>query len=44
MVPSLPAQVVGFVDVIVPITGVGFTMTVAVPATEAQLLTVTVRE
>ena len=44
MLPLLPPQVVGLVGVIVLIVGVGFTITVAVPAIEVQLLTVTVRE
>ena len=44
MLPLLPPQVVGLVGVIVLIVGVGFTITVAVPAMEVQLLTVTVRE
>ena len=44
MLPLLPPQVVGLAGVIVLIVGVGFTITVAVPAIEVQLLTVTVRE
>ena len=44
IVPLLPPQVVGPEEVMPVMTGVAFTITVAVPGAEVQLLTVVVTE